>query len=301
MKGLLLCCFLALCAACSSGSKVAHEEEEVLFQAKVLTAPHGFTMGVEGPGVDEQGNLYAVNFQEEGTIGKITPDGEVSLFVDLPEGSVGNGIRFDKEGNMLVADYKGHNILRVDMDTKAIDVYAHEGGMNQPNDIAIDNKGYIYASDPDWKAGNGKIWRINPDRKVVLLDTLGTANGIEVSPANDRLYVNEAAMGNVWVYDLDAAGEVSNKRLLIKFNDFGMDGMRCDAEGNLYITRFGKGEVVKLSPEGKVLKEIALVGEKPTNVTFGGEDGRTVYVTMQDQGNIEFFRVDVAGREIHWE
>jgi len=256
---------------------------------------------VEGPGVDEQGNLYAVNFQEEGTIGKIAPDGQVSLFVKLPAGSVGNGIRFDKEGNMLVADYKGHNVLKVNMATKAISVYAHEDSMAQPNDIAIDNKGHIFASDPDWKAGKGKIWRVDPDQKMVLLDTLGTANGIEVSPENDRLYVNEAAMGNVWVYDLAPNGAVSNKRLLIKFPDFGMDGMRCDAEGNLYIARFGKGQVVKVSPEGKVLKEITLIGKKPTNVTFGGEDGKTIFVTLQDQGNIESFRVDTPGRVIHWE
>jgi len=291
----------AFCAACGQGNKNTEEDQEELFKAKVLTSPHGFTMGVEGPAVDAEGNVYAVNFQEEGTIGKVTKDGQVSLFTKLPDGSVGNGIRFDRMGNMLVADYKGHNILKIDMATKAIQVYAHEDEMAQPNDIAIDNKGHIYASDPDWKANKGKIWRVDTNGQVVLLDSLGTANGIEVSPDNDKLYVNEAAMGNVWVYDLTPTGDVSNKRLLIKFPDFGMDGMRCDIEGNLYIARFGKGEVVQVSPDGKVLKEIALTGKKPTNVTFGGEDGKTVYVTLQDQGNIEFFRVDRPGRIINWE
>jgi len=85
--------------------------------------------------------------------------------------------------------------------------------------------------------------------------------------------------------------------LLIEFPDFGMDGMRCDIKGNLYIARFGKGTVVKVSPEGKVLQEITLVGKRPTNVAFGGKDGRTVYVTLQDQGNIECFLADFPGRE----
>ena len=88
-----------------------------------------------------------------------------------------------------------------------------------------------------------------------------------------------------------------NKKLLIEFPDFGMDGMRCDAEGNLYITRHGKGTVAKVSPEGKLLNEITLLGKKPSNIAFGGEDGRTAFVTLQDNGNIETFRVDEPGRE----
>ena len=92
-------------------------------------------------------------------------------------------------------------------------------------------------------------------------------------------------------------GDVGGKHLLIEFPDFGMDGMRCDIRGNLYIARFGKGTVVKVSPQGKVLQEIALQGKRPTNVAFGGKDGRMVYVTLQDQGNLESFRVDSPGRE----
>ena len=53
---------------------------------------------------------------------------------------------------------------------------------------------------------------------------------------------------------------MSNKRVLIAFTDFGMDGMRCDINGNLYIARFGKGTVVKVSPEGKIIKEVTLTG-----------------------------------------
>ncbi len=74
--------------------------------------------------------------------------------------------------------------------------------------------------------------------------------------------------------------QMKNSSLLFEFPDFVMDGMRCDVNGNLYITRFGKGTVVKVSPEGKILEEVQLTGKKPTNVAFGGEDGRTVYVTL---------------------
>ena len=269
-----------------------------LFKSSVLTPVNSFTNGVEGPAVDKDGNLYAVNFNRQGTIGIITPSGESSIFVELPEGSVGNGIRFNKKGEMLIADYTKHNVLKVDMATKQITVFANEPKMNQPNDIAINKMDCLFASDPDWKGGKGSIWRIGKNGKVSLLEgNMGTANGIEVSPDNKRLYVNESVQRKVWVYDLSKKGEISNKRLLIEFPDFGMDGMRCDTKGNLYIARYGKGVVAIVSPEGKVLREVPLTGKKPTNVAFGGKDGRTVYVTLQDQGNIESFRSDTAGRE----
>lgn len=269
-----------------------------LFKSSVFTPVNSFTSGAEGPAVDKDGTLYAVNYSREGTIGKVTPDGQGSLFIELPSGSIGNGIRFSGNGDMLIADYTNHNILKVDMSTKQLSVFAHEPSMNQPNDVAIDDKDRIYASDPNWKAGTGRTWRIDPDGKVKLLeDNMGTTNGIEVSPDNKLLYVNESVQRKVWAYDLTPAGEISNKRLLIDFPDFGMDGMRCDTQGNLYITRHGKGTVVKVSPSGKILQEVTLTGKKPSNIAFGGKDGRTAYVTLQDQGNIEMFRVDEPGRE----
>jgi len=266
-----------------------------LFKSSVFTPVNSFTSGVEGPAVDKDGNVYAVNFEHQGTIGRITPGGEGSIFIELPEGSIGNGIRFDNKGNMLIADYTRHNILKVDMTTRKLAIFAHESLLSQPNDIAIDSKNILYASDPDWKSGSGRIWRVDISGVFTLLDSLGTANGIEVSPDEKTLYVN--ASGKVWDYNLSPEGNVSNKRLLISFSDFGMDGMRCDTQGNLYIARFGKGTVVKVSPEGKVIREITLIGKRPTNVAFGGKDGCTMYVTLQDQGNLETFQVDIPGRE----
>ncbi|RRB04743.1 SMP-30/gluconolactonase/LRE family protein [Larkinella rosea] len=277
---------------------VSAKTAEDLFKSTVFTPVNGFTSGVEGPAVDKSGTVYAVNFGKQGTIGQVTAGGEASVFVELPEGSIGNGIRFSRKGDMFIADYPKHNILKVAAGTKTVSVFANEPRMNQPNDIAIDSKDRLYASDPSWKNNTGNIWRIDTDGKVTALEeNMGTTNGIEVSPDDKRLYVNESNQRKVWVYDLSASGQVSNKRLLIEFPDFGMDGMRCDADGNLYIARFGKGTVAKVSPDGKVVQEIQLVGKRPTNICFGGKDGRTAYVTLQDQGNLESFRVDKPGRE----
>src|SRR6478752_346389 len=87
-------------------------DAQEFYSAKDLTTENLFTTNCEGPSVDKQGNLFVVNFQKDGTIGKVLPDGNVELFVTLPEGSTGNAIQFDKKGNMLVADFSAHNILK---------------------------------------------------------------------------------------------------------------------------------------------------------------------------------------------
>jgi gluconolactonase len=271
-------------------------EQEKLFSAEPLTDSTSFTAGIEGPACDAAGNVYAVSYQDRANIGRVTPDGKAALFVELDEGSAGNGIRFDTSGMMYVADYKGHNILKIDPQSKEIKVLAHEDRMSQPNDIAIGPDGVLYASDPNWGKGTGQIWRIDPAGKVTLLaGDLGTTNGIEVSPDGKTLYVNESVQRNVWAFPLKEDGTAGEKRLVKQFPDHGFDGMRCDVEGNLYITRYGKGTVVKMSPAGKILEEIDVLGLKPSNLCFGGPDGRTVYVTEVEHTRLVQFRVDKPG------
>ncbi|NLG26751.1 MAG: SMP-30/gluconolactonase/LRE family protein [Chloroflexi bacterium] len=268
-----------------------------LFQSRILTPPGSFTGGAEGPVVGPDGALYAVNYAKQGTIGRVLPSGEHGIFCTLPEGSTGNGLVLDSRGDLLVADYTGHNILRLNLATRAVAVHAHEPRMNQPNDICITANDIVFASDPNWAKGTGQLWRVLPDGTTTLIDgAMGTTNGIEVSPDERRLYVNESVQLRIWVFDLTAEGEVSNKRLLIQFPDYNLDGMRCDTDGNLYVTRYAKGVVAVISPEGEVLREIALHAKNCSNLAFGGPDGRTCYVTMADAGNVEMFRTPTPGR-----
>lgn len=289
---------VALLLACTAASAANAD----LFRARELIGDGVFTHGIEGPASGPDGALYVVNFGHEGSIGRVgfAADGsaQAALFVDLPAGSIGNGIRFDRAGRMYVADYGNHRILRIALNSKRIEVYATLPGAFQPNDIAMAPDGTLYASDPDWKGNSGQLWRIDRDRSAHLIETgMGTSNGIEVSPDGKRLYVNESVQRKVWVYDRAVDGALSNKRLLLAFPDFGLDGMRCDADGNLYLARYDAGKVLVIDPAGKILHEIATKGRKPTNVAFGGKDGRDVYVTLQDRGAIETFRSDRPGRE----
>lgn len=280
---------LIVCLSC--------EQKEVQYQSQDLVFVGQYTSGLEGPAFDQDGNLYFVNPTHSGSVGKVDTEGNFSLFIEhLPEGSTANGIRFGQDQSMYLADYTGHNVLKVNLKTKAVSVYAHDSLLNQPNDLAICCNDRMFASDPNWKESTGQLWRLENGQFYLLSKDMGTTNGVEVSPDEKTLYVNESVQRKVWAFDLDTEGNISNKRLFHQFDDFGMDGMRCDVEGNLYITRYGKGTVAKLSQEGKLLLEVQMKGKKPSNIAFGGKDGKTAYVTLQDRGYIETFRVEKAGR-----
>lgn len=313
---------LLLLTACKSGKKVASSKpaekvvavekaafveaptkvkpvtnEKGLFVPHDLTATNLFTTNIEGPNVDKQGNLFVVNFKKDGTIGSVKPDGVVNLFVELPKGSTANSIMIDSRGDMYLADFTGHNVLRLDPKTKQVSTFCHNEQFNQPNDLTINKKDVLFASDPNWKKSTGQIWRIDRNGKASLLEgAMGTTNGIELSPDEKTLYVNESVQRKIWAFDVSADGNLSNKRLFYTFKDFGMDGMKCDKNGNLYVTRYGKGAIAILSPRGVLFREVKMKGKNTSNLTFGGKDGRTVFVTLQDRKCIETFRNDVPGK-----
>jgi sugar lactone lactonase YvrE len=283
-------------ALATAQNRTSRQQGPKLFTAYPLTRENEFTAGIEGPACDAAGNVYAVNYAKQGTVGKVTPGGAGEVWATLPGKSVGNGIVFDKKGMMYVADYVGHNVLRIDPATKAVSVFAHEDRFNQPNDLAIAPNGTLYASDPSWGKSTGQVWKIDTGGKVTLAaGDMGTTNGIDVSPDGKTLYVNESVQRNIWAFTIGSDGSLSNKRLLKKFEDFGFDGMRCDVDGNLYVTRHGKGTVVVLSPAGKVLHEVKVLGKFPSNLCFGGQDGKTVYVTEVEHRRLVQFRVDRPG------
>jgi len=90
---------------------------------------------------------------------------------------------------------------------------------------------------------------------------------------------------------------LTEKKLIRQFPDHGFDGMRCDIDGNLYMTRHGKETVVVMTPSGDILREIDVLGSRPSNLCFGGTDGCTVYVTEVDHQRIVQFRVERPGLE----
>lgn len=236
----------------------------ILLAQTTIYAPAGtFTSGIEGPVVDQFGNLYVVNFGKEGTIGKVDHFGKAVLFISLPDSAVGNALQFNENGFLLVADYVGHRIFQIDTTSLKCEVLLRDVRMNQPNDLTV-SKHLVYMSDPKWSLSTGNLWMMNHKKELVLLEkNMGTTNGLVLSPDGHKLYVNESVQRNIWVYDVLSDGTLAHKKLFHRFNAFGMDGMKCDVEGNLYIARYDAGVIDVLSPSGQLIKEVKLIGKKP--------------------------------------
>lgn len=286
-------------AAISCNRKLNPQQEFVksLYKPADHTKENLFSRNIEGPAVDKTGRLFVVNYEKDGTIGLVHPEGNVELFVTLPGKSIGNSIQFNAKGNMLVADFTEHNILEVNILTKEVTVYCHDDRFNQPNDICINKKGIVFASDPNWQRQTGQLWKIGTDGKAVLLkDNMGTTNGICLSPDEKTLYVNESIQRRIWAFDVDENGNISGQRSFASFNDFGLDGMKCDSRGNLFVARYGKGAVAIFNSEGRQIQEVEIKGKDVSNITFGGKDLKTCFVTLQDRKCIEKFRTDIAGK-----
>src|SRR5215217_5105208 len=218
-------------AAASSGAIA-----ETLFESQRLTATGEYPEGIEGPAVDAAGNLYVVNLGQKGTIGRVRPGASTSeLFAKLPDGSIGNGIRFDREARMYVANFKAHTIFVIEpgqaMPRPYFPPQPRSGLFDQPNDLAIAADGTLYASDP--KRRTGRIWRIRrtPDgtaRAVVMTSSraMGRTNGLDLSPDGRTLYVGESSSFELWAYGIEGDKLVAPRRL-VKF-DTDLDGLRSE-------------------------------------------------------------------------
>jgi sugar lactone lactonase YvrE len=293
------CSIVVLCAVATPAIA-----ETPLFQSRAITPPGEYTFGIEGPAVDAAGDLYVVNFGKPGSIGRLPAGAAQSeKFIDLPDGSVGVSIRFARDGAMYIADYKKHTIFIVERGAREPMVWFHSDVMSQPNDITIARDGAIYASDPDWKGRSGRIWRIAKaadgsiqGEAMTAPRAMGTTNGIDLSPDGNTLYVGESGSGQIWSYAI-AGNTLTKPRLLATFEPNTIDGLRTDVAGRIVVARILKGEIAVIAPNGKLVRSIALTGKEPTNLAFGGSDGKTVYVTQRAGGYIESFRSDREGRE----
>ena len=208
MRTDLLATLLFATVLCAARTLSAQDR---LFVSAQLTPAGEYTSEIEGPAVDAAGNLYAVNLHRAGTIGEFTPGAGTSrLFATLPDGSIGSGIRFDREQRMYVADYRRHNIFVFDLGADTPKLYFHSSDFSQPNDLAMARDGTLFASDPDFARHTGRVWRIDraadgaTGAPMHSARPMGEANGIDLSPDGATLYVSETDTREIWAYRIVA-------------------------------------------------------------------------------------------------
>jgi sugar lactone lactonase YvrE len=125
------------------------------------------------------------------------------------------------------------------------------------------------------------------------------SNGIAFGP-DGALYVAETARGRVQRWELGADGTVAGREVFAAVtrageDDAGPDGMAFDVAGYLYVAVYGAGRVRVVAPDGVVVGEIDPGGRCPTNLTFGGPDGRRLFVTEAERGRVLTVEVDRPG------
>ena len=227
-----------------------------------------------------------------------------------------NGLLFDPQGRLLICEGNefgpndGHRRLtRLALDTGRLEVLCdqwHGRRLNSPNDVACTSDGHIYFTDPCYgdrttmELDHDSVYHIDPDGRVDLVlsqPDIQRPNGVHLSPDERTLYVVDSCPvvgGNrkLWALELDAARRPVGQRLVYDFTPGrGGDGMTVDAEGLLYVaagigTPRGPHEtadvppgIYQLTPLGDLRGRIPVPEDVLTNVTFGGDDLRTLYIT----------------------
>jgi sugar lactone lactonase YvrE len=135
------------------------------------------------------------------------------------------------------------------------------------------------------------LFRLSPAGEVVrMTDGALTSNGLAFSPDARTLYWADTPRHVIYAFDFDLeAGTIANRRVFHQF-PFGQgrpDGASVDEAGCYWSALYDGGRVVRLSPEGEIVQEVAIPARLTTMVALGGPDGRTAYVTTARQGLAE--------------
>ncbi|MFC1551062.1 SMP-30/gluconolactonase/LRE family protein, partial [Candidatus Latescibacterota bacterium] len=263
----------------------------------------------EGPAADRHGNFYFTD-SHHGIIYTWSRDRGLDIYHDNLFLTVGLAIDsrgrilacednmiLDEDLNLIMYDGPCRRLVAIAEDGEKTVIFDSYGGkkLNGLNDIWIAPDGGIYVTDPDWgregmEQGTSAVYYFPHNKKelVRVIDDIPITNGVMGSPDGKTLYVIDAQEDEVFAWDIQPDGTVSNKRL---FSDVGNDGMTVDEHGNLYVTDTG---VTIYSPDGEKLERIEFP-ERPTNLCFGGVDGRTLLATTSHSVHVVPMNVRGAG------
>jgi gluconolactonase len=296
-----------------------------------LAMPATVVAFLEGPAADAAGHVFFSDIINNRIL-KFDPRGN-EFAVWRADSGRSNGLLFDALGRLLACEgneFGGNGrrrITRTDMQTGKVEVLTERFDgkrYNSPNDIAARSNGQIFFTDPcydrrqEMELLHESVYRIDTDGRVTRIISqpdIQRPNGIALSPDEKTLYVVDSNRGpgsnrKIWAFELDAAGNPGGHQLVFDFAPGrGGDGMGVDVEGNLYVaagvyrarneseTTDVPTGIYVISPTGKLHGRIPIPEDVITNVTFGGDDLRTMYVTAGK--TLWQVRVKIPGWEVH--
>lgn len=227
------------------------------------------------------------------------PSGEL-VFSDIPADTIfradktvfrkpsgkSNGLTLDAEGRLIACEHWNRRVTRTEKDgVIAVLAETYQGKkFNSPNDATVRSDGTVFFTDPQYGLEGREaelpyagVYSLAPDGKVTLLaDDFDKPNGIGLSPDEKILYVADTEAGHIRAFDVAPDGNVANDRVLCPIPS--PDGMCIDSRGRVWCT--GRGGVHVFEPDGKALGVVAFPQE-PANCTFGGDGGKTLFVTAR--------------------
>ena len=241
----------------------------------------------EGPCWDPvTGKLYFVAWGEPKQLRRLDGSGQAIVWMDQTEGI--NGTFISSTGRMITAEVVAHKICsyRITPDGPAdAKVLAFDETLNQPNDLCQSPSGHIYFTDPNWKNyKTSGVYNLSPDGTLTkVVDDMTAPNGIICSLDGKILYVGDSVQKHWKAFVIKPDGLLGQGRVFFDpetENRKDPDGMTIDENGSLYFT--GRGGIWIVSAEAELLGFIP-VPEFCSNATFGGPDGKTLFITCQDK------------------
>ena len=132
----------------------------------------------------------------------------------------------------------------------------------------------------------------------LLVSDFAFPNGLVFSPDESILYIADYRGGRIRAFDVNPNGmlNLASDRVFcqliapLPITPYGPDGMKVDVEGNVYSS--GPGGVWIIDPAGNHLGTIH-TGAQTTNVGWGGDDWKTLFVTTF--GSLYRIQMKVAG------
>ncbi len=255
----------------------------------VTLVDEGF-MFTEGPlWLPEDGILLFSDVQGD-TIYQVTPGGQAEIF-RMPSGN-SNGLALDKDGQLLAAEHGNRRVSRSPIDGAPVDVATEyeTKRLNSPNDITVRSDGTIYFTDPpygidpaDAELDFHGLFRIPAAGGAPIVEWQGAVdanrpNGLVLSLDESLLYVADSVDGAVQRFAVATDGALTMEDAPFIDDIQSPDGMELDTLGNLFIAAADGVRVY--APDGKLWGTIT-VPQQPSNVAFGGDDYRTLYITAR--------------------
>ena len=254
----------------------------VFKEAKIQLVSDRFSF-TEGPATDSSGNVF---FTDQPNDKIYFWDWKTNKISEFRSGNGrANGTFFDQKDHLITCSDENGQILKINkLGLAEVLVLNYQNKrLNGPNDLWIDENNGIYFTDPlyerDYWQGfhqeifDRNLYYRNSVGEIIKLDTFIQPNGIVGSVKSKKLYVSDIDAGKTYVYNIVGDGKLANKKL---FCNLGSDGMTLDNTGNLYLT--GNGVTV-FNKNGKQIQHIDVPEKWTANVTFGGENLSTLFIT----------------------